>query len=224
MLADPKTAFRYDPEKDTVRKQYPQSGLYPRDRNDQPLWTVDWYASYVWPANDGVHLVRYHGWARASMTMRRDGPTPEECAALVESDAFSFYANGRLIRTVTGGELVTTPSACPASFSGIQWLRSVDLDDDAMTFTVVTNDGTRSVLDIRTGNVIAQDRPPNQFPRYVAKVAIALAPLLIAGLAVWFVRRQRARMKPLGNDEPGPNGTGSAAGGDSDSSPTSPGR
>jgi hypothetical protein len=223
MLADPNTAFRYDPERDTVRKQYPHSGLYPRDRNDRPLWTVDWYAFYVWPADDGVHLVRYHGWARASMTGRPDPPTPEECAALVESDAFSFYANGQLVRTVKTGELVTIPSACPVSFSGIQWLRSAKLDDEAMTFTVVANDGTRSVLDVRTGNVVEQDRALRSWE----KVAIFAAPFLVASLALWYARR-RARSLRLaarlpGNDEPGPNGTGSA-GGPFDFGPTSSGR
>src|SRR5688572_30212212 len=80
----PEGTRRYDPEKDEVRKQYPQSGLYPVDRNDRPLWTVDWYAYPVWPANDGVHLVRGLPPTNAK--------TPD---ALAAAEAFGFYASGR---------------------------------------------------------------------------------------------------------------------------------
>src|SRR5947208_2104264 len=41
-----------------LRGKYQRSGLYRNDGTVNPLWTVDWYSWRVFPASDGVHLVR----------------------------------------------------------------------------------------------------------------------------------------------------------------------
>ena len=62
MLAPPSGDATQNPDNNEhakeLRKKYPQSGMYRNDGSTDPLWAVDWYDYEVFPANDGIHLVR----------------------------------------------------------------------------------------------------------------------------------------------------------------------
>lgn len=135
-----------------LRCEYAVSGLYPANESARALWTVDWYRHGVEVASDGVHLLR--GGPCPYLPRDRDGPGSEELA----TEAVSFFANGRLIRTYSIGELVDRPDELPRSVTHFNWLREASLDDERSEYTVVTLDGNRFVFDLRTGDIVSQSR------------------------------------------------------------------
>lgn len=124
-----------------VRDTYPRSGLYRNDGSITPLWTVDWYAGDVEVASDGVHLVRHGPWARS-----------------LDNEAFSFFANGRLVRTYAIGELVDVEFLLPQTVSHFTWCRSRSYDEAALHYAIVTEDGNEFVFDVASGSIVREAR------------------------------------------------------------------
>jgi hypothetical protein len=125
-----------------IRRVYNRSGLYRTDGSTEPLWTVSWYAHSVEVASDGVHLIRHGPWASST-----------------REEAFSFFANGKLLWAWQINELVDVPALLPHSVSHFQWRNEDQFDDAKLEYTVSTLDGNRFVFDVRSGNVVSQSRP-----------------------------------------------------------------
>jgi hypothetical protein len=119
-----------------------KSGLYRTDKPDQPLWTVPWYAHRVTVSSDGKHLVRHGGW-------------PLQGA--LEAEALSFFKNGRLIRTYSIKELITTPEGLQLSTSHFNWFKQDQFDDSKGLLYVSTMTGDSHVFDITNGQKISSD-------------------------------------------------------------------
>jgi hypothetical protein len=124
-----------------VRETYPRSGLYRNDGSRMPLWTVDWYAHGVEVASDGVHLVRRGPWA-----------------SQMDDEAFSFFANGRLVRRYSIDELIDIPALLPRSVSHFSWMSDDRFEDVALRYSVRTKDGNSFVFDVRTGEAVLASR------------------------------------------------------------------
>src|SRR5688572_28088480 len=67
---------------DELKSMFPASGMYLNDVSKTPLWTVDWYSPDVVVFPDGVHVASLSSWAETT-----------------SDDGFSFYANGKLLRS-----------------------------------------------------------------------------------------------------------------------------
>jgi hypothetical protein len=151
----------------TLRAKYDMSGLYRNDGSTTPLWTVNWYADLVLIASDGIHLVRRGPWAENSST-----------------EAFSFFENGKEIRSYRVGDLVDTTLTLPHTVSHFIWEQSMSLDDSNRMLTVITLNKDRYVIDITTGNVISAYRP-------IRIGASITACLLVIAIAFIVLRRRR---------------------------------
>ncbi|CAN0331210.1 unnamed protein product, partial [Phaeothamnion confervicola] len=122
------------------------------EETSKPLWTVDWYAHGVDVASDGVHIIRGGPWPY--LPSDRPAPTDEALA----TEAVSFFASGRLVRTYSIGELVDRPDRLPRSVSHFLWIREANFDDERLEYTLATHDGNRFVFDARTGAIISRSR------------------------------------------------------------------
>ncbi len=158
-----------------LRTRYPRSGLYKNDGSTEPLWTVDWYAFKVYPASDGIHLVR-----PGRRLMRRENP--ENCPAV------DFYASSRLTRSYSVAQLVDRPGAVPHSVTWVLWKAKEEFDDAAMRYTIATEDGNRFVFDAATGKVVSSVRFLGSLRWCLAAI---VGVLLLMGCFWWWEHRRR---------------------------------
>lgn len=162
-----------------IRQTYVQSGLYRNDGSNTPLWTVNWYAYDVDVASDGVHLVRHGPWA-----------------SNLEQEAFSFFASGRLVRTVAISELVDLKFLLPHSVSHFGWAEEARLENETMHYIVRTGDGNSFIFDVRNGSIIQESRH--------ARIKLwggTFALVVVLALIALVVRRRRASRLPA--EKPG---------------------
>jgi hypothetical protein len=155
-----------------IRQTYAQSGLYRNDGSSTPLWTVNWYAYDVDVASDGIHLVRHGPWASRA-----------------DQEAFSFFANGKLVRTYAISELIDLKFLLPHSVSHFQWSEGGQLDDAALRYAVRTKDSNSFVFDITNGSIVQETRHGRAM-KWAGLVAIAV---VIALLIARAVRRRKVR-------------------------------
>lgn len=150
----------------TLRAKYAVGGLYRNDGSMTPLWAVTWYAYSVLVASDGIHLVRQGPWAENSST-----------------EAFSFFENGKEIRSYRVGDLVDTILTLPHSVSHFIWEQSMSLDDANRVLTVTTLNKDRYAIDITTGKVISSYRP--------IRIAASITACLFVMAIAFILLRQR---------------------------------
>ena len=164
-----------------IRARYPRSGMYRQDNPREPLWTVDWYSTFNL-APDGAHLVRYGPWA----WLNKDR-TPD-----LDVEAVSFFAEGKLLRTYSVGDLVDPRAAqsFPQSASHYRWLKSDRWLNDH-EYSLETRDDQRYVFDIRTGAILSHTRTRTDW-HLVGWVALGG---VLALLAIFTLRR-RSRRQP----------------------------
>lgn len=185
--------FPADADNDELRQTYSKSGLYKNDGSADPLWAVDWYCDQVEVASDGVHLVRHGPWP--SLSKQPSGPVgPTELG----QEAVSFFANGKLLRTYSIGELVSDPDRLPRSWSHFRWRESGSLNDVSLEYTLTTKDGNTFVFDLTTGATVSAHRPFSP-PAWVwvtlgvgAVVAVAAAVAWIT-VALWRMQKPKPR-------------------------------
>jgi hypothetical protein len=155
----------------TLRKKYPQSGLYCNDGSREPLWIVgEEYARMAYPASDGVHLVCVSEFGGGFESWRQ---------------ALRFYASGRLKRAYSVDDL-TVSWLLKGSPSGKIWLRKDQFDEAAMQYTVWTSDGNSFTFDIRTGKIVSS------FVLRQWGIVILLSVGVVV-LVSWFLFRHRRR-------------------------------
>jgi hypothetical protein len=160
-----------------LRRRYSRSGMYRID-GAEPLWTVDGFGSEVDLTADGVHLIRPGPWA----WLRADR-TP-----VLEAAAVSFYANGECIRTYSVADLVDNTDRLAYSSSHYQWQREGRLSGD-FEYTIVTVDGNRFVFDVRTGEIISQERPGRKF-KWMGRIPVGC---ILSGVCIWCFWRWRRK-------------------------------
>ena len=155
-----------NPPKDET---YLQSGMYFNDGSKTPLWTVDWLA-YVFLPNDGKHIVRRGRWARFSGTY--------------EEEAFSFFAEGNLLKTYQTKDLVDFPWLLPHTVSHYTWGNTcfipnsesdgasmkvggdyyptnsgVKFDNENQIVEIETSFNDKLTFDLKTGEMISATHP-----------------------------------------------------------------
>ena len=120
-----------------IRNKYPKSGMYLNDGSTEPLWTVDWYSQEVIVPADGVHLIRKGPWATN-----------------LSDEAFTIFGNGEKIRSYKISDLVTSIKNLPRSVSHFGWEKSMSVDDEKMTLSVITLNNAQYLFDFQTGSLI----------------------------------------------------------------------
>ena len=124
-----------------VREKYSKSGMYLNDGSTTPLWTVDWYSRSVLIASDGVHLIRRGPWALKS-----------------SNEAFTFFANGKAVRSYKIRDLVKSIKDLHHTVSHFSWEApdSMKLDEDKHTLSVSTLNNEHYIFDYRTGKRLSK--------------------------------------------------------------------
>jgi tetratricopeptide (TPR) repeat protein len=149
-------------------EKYPQSGLYLNDGSSTPLWTVDWCANVLLPA-DGIHLIR-----RGRHTL------PIE----YNEEVITFFAYGKELKSYRVSDLVQFPRLLPATSNYYEWQKLISVekgatpfiinltesekfpynagvifDEAAHTMRLETNQGDSYLFDFNTGEMISSHRP-----------------------------------------------------------------
>lgn len=132
-----------DTEKERIQKPLTLSGLYRDDGSVNPVWAIDWYAFGVQPLSDGIHMVR-----------------PGQWAIPPDSEAVAFFANGKLIRSYSVGQLVDNLRDMPHSVSHFTWRFFENLNDRDKRYTIVTKEKKHYVFDVTTGEIIFSGEAP----------------------------------------------------------------
>jgi hypothetical protein len=186
-----------------LRAKYPATGLYPRD-GTAPVWTVDGYAPIhnVFPAADGVHLVRVEGraWVESSFPTQGRRLPPGDEAEQLDAPALTFFAGGRPLRAYTVRDLVANPDKLPHSPRYVLWPAGSALNDATGRYVQFTQDGQKNVFDFRTGERLEKVAGglANPLAGKVLAAAGGVSLALGVGWAWWaFGRRRPPTPQPL---------------------------
>ncbi len=128
-------------ESKKIREQFPMSGLY-NAGSTKPLWTVNWYSYKVYLSSDGKHLVKKGSWA----SQKTD-------------EAYSFFNEGKLLKTYKVNDLVTYVSSLPHSVSHFEWEKETKLNDKENILEVTTLEGGKFSFNLENGEIISQQKP-----------------------------------------------------------------
>ncbi len=162
-----------------IRGLYAESGLYRNDGSRTPLWTVDWYAYKVYPASDGIHLVR--------LGVSRLG-SPLDC----NDSAVEFYARGKLLRSYRIRELVDVPRLLMSNSHFPRWSAEDQFEDASLRYSLRTVQGERFVFDAATGDMLEGSRLA-AWARSGSIFAALCALVLIALVYRWRHQREKIR-------------------------------
>jgi len=177
--------------------EYPQSGMYLNDGSTTPLWTVDWRQRVYLP-DDGKHVVRF-GSLHYSATYREE--------------AFTFFSEGKALRTYRVNELITFPYLLPHSSAGYNFnnarlapgsenddvLMRIDksdgytlnsgaiIDNEKQTLAIETCHGDNYTFNLLTGEIILSQHPSRN-------LALALFGVLVIGYAFYLLFAARIKI------------------------------
>ena len=146
---------------------YPGSGLYVNG-STTPLWTVDWFAPSVIVPSDGVHLIRRGRWART-----------------LSDEAYTFYANGKELRSYKISDLADTVLGLKRSVSHFEWEESESVDESRHVLAVTTFSKESFLFDYTTGEMVSARRP--------LRVLLLVSAVSFILIVAWFIRRRLAR-------------------------------
>lgn len=160
------------------RLHYPVSGMYLNDNSNTPLWEFDepWRGEPI-VAPDGEHVVFQGAWTRNE----NDSDHGDQ--------AVEFLHRGRTIRSYAASDFIST-----------YWLKhllsgwetpgcqSKSFDPQAMTYTIVTNQGEEYVFNVKNGRLLEVDSP---FPLYYTLLSVAAAGLIIGPF--YWIRRKKMK-------------------------------
>ena len=125
-----------------IRTQFTISGLYKNDESKRTLWTVDWYSHKVYLSNEGKYLVRTGPWASSDT-----------------DEAFSFFNEGKLLKTYKVNDLIRYVSALHHSSSHFQWENETKLNSAENILEVTTLEGGKFDFKLESGEIINQQKP-----------------------------------------------------------------
>jgi hypothetical protein len=190
-----------------LRLKYPVTGLYREGTNDL-VWAVEGDAfaplDAVFPASDGVHLVRVDGewWKTKDFPGGRLRPSAEEQQRQLDAPGVSFFAHGKRLKAHPVRELVDDPAKLEFSPDHVLWMASAVLNEDTGRFLLFTQDANRVTFDYKTGDVISKQKAgmSNPLARGVLIACAILSAGVLAGWA-WFAfgrRRRPAGLDPVG--------------------------
>jgi hypothetical protein len=139
-----------------IRDVYSKTGLYKNDGSKEPLWTVDWYSDSVRVASDGVHLVKSGRWPvlEAKAKDKDRSITKND----LKQEAVSFFANGKLLREYSIGDLIDQPKMLPMSVSHYRWMKSMRIIEDDKQLEIITQDQNRILLELATAKIVQKKK------------------------------------------------------------------
>jgi hypothetical protein len=108
-----------------------------------------------------------------------------------DQEAFSFFANCKLIRTYQIKELIDDPLRLENTVSHFFWAKKGRwFDDRRLRYTVVTVDGNQFVFDVRTGEMLSKSPAPTGGSSWEFYVVLGIPVLCII---LWLAERRWRR-------------------------------
>ena len=166
-----------------LRTKYGASGLY---SGSDPVWTVDWFSYKVYLSKNGRYLVRMGPWASSP-----------------SNEAFSFFADGKLLKTYKVEDIVRDVAALPHTVSHFEWEKNTGLDDAAGTFNASTLEGGDFIFDLATGEIREGRKPflpsagsltePRFYMDKLPAIAVAIVSMILLLLVFFLIRRRKRR-------------------------------
>lgn len=166
-----------------LREKYGASGLY---SGPDPVWTVDWFSYKVYLSKNGKYLVRMGPWASSG-----------------SNEAFSFFADGKLLKTYKVEDIVRDVAGLPHSVSHFEWKKNTGLDDAAGTFRASTLEGGDFIFDLATGEIREGRKPflpsaealtePRFYIDKLPWIGVTIVSIAVFLLAVFLIRRRKRR-------------------------------
>ena len=129
-----------------IGAKYQESGLYEAGETENPLWTVEWYATEVDITPDGKHLVRWGPWPSI------DG---------YDELALEFYESGDLLRSYRVSDLVANPQKLPRTVSHLAWKAESSFDAGNGELYLRTEHDEEYRFDVTTGEIMEERGPIN---------------------------------------------------------------
>lgn len=166
-----------------LREKYGASGLY---SGSDPVWTVDWFSYKVYLSKNGKYLVRMGPWASSG-----------------SNEAFSFFADGKLLKTYKIEDIVRDVAGLPHSVSHFEWEKNTVLYDAAGIFSASTLEGGDFIFDLATGEIRDGRKPflpsaealtePRFYIDKLPWVGVAIVSMTVFLLVFFLIRRRKRR-------------------------------
>jgi hypothetical protein len=174
------------------------SGMYRNDGSTNAIFTVDWYSYRVFPADDGRHIVRYHG--DFALTERFPAGvrlSDDEVARQADAPAVSLSDGPTLLRTYRVRDVVRNVPSLPHSLHHLLWSAGGIMTTDGQQFCLMTQDSRQVFFDLATGD-IAWEREAGLGNARVWVVRLSLAATGLAAIAIFigFAWHGRLRRRP----------------------------
>ncbi|CAN5379950.1 hypothetical protein BH11PLA2_BH11PLA2_44950 [soil metagenome] len=160
------------------------SGMYRNDGSTNPLFTVDWYSFRVFPADDGQHLVRYHG----EFALTEGYPagvrlSDAEVQKQAGAAAVSLYERDKVLKTYAVNDVVKNIESLPHSLQHLLWSAGGIMTADGKQFCLMTQDSRQVFFDLASGG-IAYEREAGLGNARVWVVRVSLALVGLAAVAI----------------------------------------
>lgn len=178
-----------------LREKYRVSGLYVKGDDSKPEWIVDWFDYEAFPADDWIHVVRFHGENDQWRHYKTDKRLPDEAVReQLAAPAVSFYAKGQLLRTYSVREIVGRPEELPHTMRYILWNAGGVFTQDGKQFVLMTQDSRQVFFDLATGQMTENREAGLGNARTgVVKLSMFLvgtAVVVVMGLYLYHLRRK----------------------------------
>ena len=178
-----------------LRQKYAASGLYEKGAESTPLWTVDGFDYEAFPADDGIHLVRFHGENDQWRHYKTDKRLPDEAVSeQLAAPAVSFYANGQLLRTYSVREIVGRPEALPHTMRYILWNAGGVMTKDGTQFVLMTQDERQLIFELDSGRIaVNREAGSKNAQEWMMRLTLALvgaAVVVAMGLYLYRLRKK----------------------------------
>lgn len=178
-----------------LRQKYATSGLYKKGDETKPLWSVDWFDYEAFPADDGIHLVRFHGENDQWRHYKTDKRLPDETVSeQLAAPAVSFYENGQLLRTYSVREIVGRPEELPHTMRYILWNAGGVFTQDGGRFVLMTQDSRQVFFELASGQMTENREAGLGNARTgvvkLSMILVGTAVVVVMGIYLYHLRRR----------------------------------
>jgi hypothetical protein len=184
----------------SLRTKYPCSGLYKNDGSNIPIWTVEWYAYYVYLFPDSEHLIRHGPWNRSE--------SDENGGRSFNGLAYAFYKNGVEVAKYSVKDIVKDTNAISFSVSHYMWEKDFYINKSTGILYVETLDNQKYSYDVRemaksvsnSKTVCIPNYKFSPYPIYVEYLPIFVALIAMLGVIFFYLQRIRKQRRMSQND------------------------
>jgi hypothetical protein len=189
-----------------LRAKYAKPGLYKTTEPVELVWelTTPAYTPYdnAFLSPDGQHLICVEGdfWQTEPFP-GGTRPTADKIGKQMASPALSFHVNGKLVKRYLMSDFVDDVEVLKHTPEHLLWYASAAYNAETGRFVMYTQEATKRVFDVNTGDVIEKSQVGLSNP-IVEKILIVMAgmtALILAGWGLFAYKRRQPDAERLAN-------------------------